>query len=723
MPHRKKIINVANRLPVTIGDTIEKSSGGLVSALDGAATDRFELMWVGWPGNSDLSLEKQDTLRIQLMDQFNFAPVFLSELEVDQFYHGFSNSSLWPILHTMANYMRYNDKEWATYVEINERFADAVAEHIQEGDRIWVHDYHLMLLPQILRDRFPNIKIGFFFHTPFPSSEVFRCHPRRQELVSGVLGADLVGFHTFGYLRHFRSVALRLMGLESDMDHILHDNSITRLGVFPIGINSGKFEEQLQTEEWATTYKSYQDNWKNRRMILSVERLDYTKGLLHRLESVDQFLNANPDKANELVFIFVSVPSRGAVQEYKSLREQLEGKVGEINGRHATVENSPIHFIHNPVGFTELCALYALADVALVTPLVDGMNLVAKEYVACQDSESAGVLVLSEFAGAANELVNAVTVNPYDIQQVSASIKGALEMPLAERQKRMKYMRQRVLHYNADYWANSFLNALDSVVTQPDEPIEMAVAEQELTKRIENAQRVAFFLDYDGTLREFEDEPHKAYPHDELISLLDDLAKSKNIDVAVISGRKQNDLENWMGHYPFSLIAEHGNTYRMKGTREWKNLSTSTDMRWKTRVNEVLEHYVGSTPGSFVEEKASALVWHYRRSDPEFGQWKAQQLMSEVYDMVSNLPVEIHLGKKIVEVSSIHVNKKAAVQHCIHGVPYDLVLCAGDDQTDEGMFQTNHENLFSIKVGEGDTHANYRIKGPAEMRALLTKLI
>jgi trehalose 6-phosphate synthase/phosphatase len=723
MSHSSKIINVANRLPVTIGDTIEKSSGGLVSALEGAATDGYDLMWVGWPGNSDLTLEEQATLKTQLMDQFDYAPVFLSELEVDEFYHGFSNSSLWPILHTMSNFMRYSDEEWEAYVEINERFAQVVSEYVQDGDRIWIHDYHLMLLPQILRERYPSIKIGFFFHTPFPSSEVFRCHPRRQELISGVLGADLVGFHTFGYLRHFRSVALRLMGLESDMDHILHDNSITRLGVFPIGINSGKFEDQLQTDEWKSTYNAYKDNWKNRQMILSVERLDYTKGLLHRLESVDQFLNANPDKANELVFIFVSVPTRGAVQEYQSLREQLERKVGEINGRHATVENSPIHFIHNPVGFTELCALYALADVALVTPLVDGMNLVAKEYVACQESESAGVLVLSEFAGAANELVNAVTVNPYDIQQVSASIKEALEMPLVERQKRMKYMRQRVMHFNADYWATSFLDALDDVETQPDQPIEMAVAEQELTKRIEKAKKIAFFLDYDGTLREFEDEPHKAYPHDELISLLDDLAKSTNIDVAVISGRKQNDLENWMGHYPFSLIAEHGNTYRMKGTREWKNLSTSTDMRWKARVNEVLEHYVGSTPGSFVEEKASALVWHYRRSDPEFGQWKAQQLMSEVYDMVSNLPVEIHLGKKIVEVSSIHVNKKAAVQHCIHGVPYDLVLCAGDDQTDEGMFQTDHENLFSIKVGEGDTHANYRIKGPAEMRALLKKLI
>jgi len=723
MSKRGKIINVANRLPITIGDTIEKSSGGLVSALDGAATDQHELMWVGWPGNSDLNNDDQLALTQQLKFQFNFAPVFLSSSEVDDFYHGFSNSSLWPILHTMSTFMRYTDEEWHTYVDVNERFADVVGEYIHEGDRVWIHDYHLMLLPQILRDRFPQIKIGFFFHTPFPSSEVFRCHPRREELIGGILGADLVGFHTFGYLRHFRSVALRLMGLESDVDHILHDNSITRLGVYPIGINSGKFEEELQSEDWKTTYDSYRENWKNRQMILSVERLDYTKGLLHRLDAVDQFLNANADKANELVFIFVSVPTRGAVEEYQSLRERLERKVGEINGRHATVENSPIHFIHNPVGFTELCALYALADVALVTPLVDGMNLVAKEYVACQETESAGVLVLSEFAGAANELVNAVTVNPYDIQQVSASIKGALEMPLEERQKRMKYMRQRVMQYNADYWAGSFLDALETVEKQPDQPIEMADAKHDLAERIEEAKKVAFFLDYDGTLREFEDQPHKAYPHDELLALLKKLGDQTDIDVSVISGRKQEDLEKWMGGYPFSLIAEHGNTYRMKGTFDWKNLSTSNDMRWKTRVNEVLEHYVGSTPGSFVEEKASALVWHYRRSDPEFGQWKAQQLMSEVYDMVSNLPVEIHLGKKIVEVSSIHVNKKAAVQHCIHGKSYDLILCAGDDQTDEGMFQIEHKNLFSIKVGEGDTHANYRIKGPSEMRALLSKLI
>ena len=237
------------------------------------------------------------------------------------------------------------------------------------------------------------------------------------------------------------------------------------------------------------------------------------------------------------------------------------------------------------------------------------------------------------------------------------------------------------------------------------------------------AKRVACFLDYDGTLREFEALPQQAYPSAEVRQVLERLHRQREIDVYIISGRKRDDLDAWFSRYRFTLIGEHGTSFRDSKTGTWNLLHDAVDLTWKRRVIEILKHYEGSTPGSFVEEKSSAVVWHYRRSDPEFGSWKANQLMSEIYDMVANLPVEIHHGKKIVEVSSIHVSKGAALEKFVRENNYDFVLCAGDDQTDEGMFRIERKGLLKIKVGEGDTHADYRISGPGHFRQLLLRLL
>jgi trehalose 6-phosphate synthase/phosphatase len=717
-----RIINVANRLPVTVGDTLEKSSGGLISALEGAAADKHTLEWVGWPGSTIDDPARQQTVSDTLAQDFGFHCVFLSEAEIASYYMGLSNSSLWPILHHMTTYMRYDESEWAVYEEVNRRFAEKTLEVAEPGDLIWVHDYHLLLLPQMLREQHPDLRVGFFFHTPFPSSEVFRCHPRRRELLQGILGADQIGFHTYGYLRHFRSTLLRLLGVESEMNRIQDGQRLITLGVYPIGINSSRFEKELASRELEERRDAFRANWGDKRVLLSVERLDYTKGLVHRLEAVELFLDKYPERVNHVKFVFVSVPSRGEVREYRRLLEEIEGLVGKINGKHATVENSPIHFIHNPVPFTDLCALYSMADVALVTPLVDGMNLVSKEYVACQ-TDGAGVLILSEFAGAAQELVNALQVNPYDLRQVSETILAALDMELKEKTKRMRYMRERVLHYDADYWACTYLDDLAAVETKTEQPIEFAEAENAIAEKMGVASRIAFFLDYDGTLREFEALPKQAFPHDALHAVLRRLESQSDMDVYIISGRQKNDLEEWLGQYAFTLIAEHGNSYSIPFSDEWTQLYPNADMSWKDRVIEVLDHYVGSTPGSFIEIKTSAVVWHYRQSDPEFGQWKAHQLMSEIVEMLSNLPVEIHHGKKIVEISSIHVNKGAAVEHFLAEKSYDLVLCAGDDQTDEAMFRLAHDDMLSVKIGVGDTHAQYRIQNPEAFRHLLQRIL
>lgn len=716
----QKVLNVANRLPITIGPTIKKSSGGLVAALEGVSNNQFELQSVGWPGPLPDQADP-DALQANLEQEYGCVPVFLSDKLIQGYYHGLSNSSLWPLLHYNRAYMNYSDSDWEAYQQVNEMFADVVLERAGEDDLVWVHDYHLLLLPGILRERRPDLKIGFFLHTPFPSSEVIRCHPQREALIQGVLGADLIGFHTFGYLRHFRSSALQLLGLESDMTEIQVGNHTACLGIFPIGINSGSFDKQLQSDLHRQTVAAYERNWHGKRLVLSVERLDYSKGLLRRLAAIETFL-AGTTRRDDIVFVFVSVPTRGEVKEYQLLRERIEREVGRINGLYASVQNSPIHFIHQSIPFTELCALYAKADVALVTPLVDGMNLVAKEYLACQDDQDPGVLILSEFAGAAQELVDAIIVNPYDKMEVAQAIDRALTMELAERQDRLHYMKNRVMTYNADFWAQSFLGDLLKAEPSRNRPRDLLDNEELITRALTAGQRIAFFLDYDGTLREFEDQPAAAIPGEDLHALLRQLDQAP-IDVYIISGRSGETLHEWLSGYDFTLIAEHGNRYLLSGQTSWQSLNPDSDFSWKETVLEIFRLYEGSTPGSSIEEKLSSVVWHYRLADPVYGGWKANQLLSDMYSMLGNLPVEIHHGKRIIEASSMHVNKGRAVEHFIRQHDYDAVLCAGDDQTDEAMFRLPHSEITTIKVGDGDSHAANRVPDVAQFHELIARLV
>src|SRR5438874_8536303 len=389
------IINVSNRLPVTVGEKIEKSSGGLVAALEGVSHDGGELKWIGWPGKAIAEPSERQRIEHTLQQEYGFSPVFLSEEEVGAFYEGFANSSLWPLLHYMPSKFRYEPGWWEAYRSANQKFADEVLSVAQPDDLVWVHDYQLMLLPAMLKEQMPQLRVGYFLHTPFPSYEIFKCHPRRTELAEGMLGADLIGFHTFGYMRHFRSAVLRLLGIESDMTRIRHGGHSSSIGVYPIGINAKKFEEQIRTPEHAQQFVRITHENQGKQLVLSVERMDYTKGIVQRLEAIDLYLRDHEDR-DHIKFLFVSVPSREGVPEYQELVQEVEARIGKLNGKYATLHNSPIHFIHASIEFPELCALYAAADAAIVTPLRDGMNLVAKEYIACQSNDP-GVLILSEF--------------------------------------------------------------------------------------------------------------------------------------------------------------------------------------------------------------------------------------------------------------------------------------------------------------------------------------
>jgi trehalose 6-phosphate synthase/phosphatase len=714
------LIVVSNRLPVTVGRTIEKSSGGMVSALEGLG-DNYDFQWIGWAGGVVQSPRRREEIWAELRQRFNFTALFLSREDARDYYTGFSNSSLWPLLHYMPSKMRYRERWAESYRAVNRRFAEAVLERAHDGDVVWIQDYHLMLLPAMLRRERPEMTIGFFLHTPFPSYEVFRCHPNREELLEGMLGADRIGFHTFGYLRHFRSTVLRLLGTESEIDVIPHESNPTGIGVYPIGINAEKFRTCLGTPDCAKYRAALEEAYAGKKVVLSVERLDYTKGVLRRLDAVERFLAETGRK--DVVFISVCVPSRESVPEYQELRRAVEIKISQINGKHSTLKDIPAHFIHRPVTFEELCALYAVADVAIVTPLVDGMNLVAKEFLLCQQKD-AGALILSEFAGAAQELPHAYLVNPYDTRQIRNALQDALDAPVEDRRRRIAPMKERVSKYDARFWAASFIEALQTPLPGAPETVRTRPLSLEAVCAHLTGERKALFLDYDGTLAEFRKRPEDAVPTGAVGHLLFLLGRRQDLEVFLVGGRSREEMERWFSGYRLHLVAEHGYCWRERDSGRWVRLAPDADLSWKEQIRDYLKLYAGLTPGAFLEEKTASLVWHYAAADPEFGLWKAHQLVSELQEMLSNLPVEIRHGRQIVEVGSMHVSKGAAVVRLMAEKDLGAVLCAGDDETDETMFRLSDARIVSVRVGQpGDTAARFRIQSPRAFRVFLERFL
>ena len=452
---------VANRLPVDLeigedGSENGKSSpGGLVTALEPMLRSRHGA-WVGWPGVADAAPEPFEDDGLQLH------PVPLSAGEVQDFYEGFSNDTLWPLYHDVVAPPSYHRHWWRAYVTVNERFAEATAEVAAQGATVWVQDYQLQLVPGMLRERRPDLKIGFFLHIPFPPTELFVQLPWREQIVRGLLGADLIGFHTPGGARNFRQLATRFGGVSAgkQRDEVVVDGRMVKLGAFPISIDSRSLDEMSRTPEViARAAEIRKELGDPRRLLLGVDRLDYTKGINVRLRAFEELLDDGTVSVEGTVFLQIATPSRERVEHYVRLRAEIEQTVGRINGTHGHIGQPPVHYLHQSMPRDELTAFYLAADVMLVTPLRDGMNLVAKEYVACRHDER-GVLVLSEFTGAARELTEALLVNPHDTDGVKASVARALEMPVAEQRRRMRGLRKQVLTHDVDRWAQTFLDAL-----------------------------------------------------------------------------------------------------------------------------------------------------------------------------------------------------------------------------------------------------------------------
>jgi trehalose 6-phosphate synthase/phosphatase len=593
---------------------------------------------------------------------------------------------------------------------------------------VWIHDYHFLLLPQMLREVVPEVSVGFFLHVPFPSSSVFRILPKREDLLRGMLGADYLGFHTHRYLQNFRTSILRLLGLTSQMDRVEVGRRTVTLDALPIGIAPEQFNDLLlKSPGTRNQLAELNQRFSYCKVILGVDRLDYTKGIPERLRAYRRFLQDCPEWRGKVVLIQVAVPSRERVPKYTRLRKEVDELIGEINGDWSTANWSPITYLRRNLPQAELAALYGAADVALITPLRDGLNLVAKEYVSCKSSGD-GVLVLSEFAGAAAEMGEALLVNPYDEESLSQTIKRALTLAEPERRERMMALYRRVNKNTVFAWGERFIENLSSAVKarsqQPqDEPIPLE--QSQLISAFTEAQSRLILLDYDGTLAPFATLPQNAIPSPDLINMLERLGQDQRSIVALISGRSRADLEKWFGGVPnLWLAAEHGAVLRSPVSEDWEQPHFSAVDGWKQRVYPILEHFVDRTPGSFIEEKEFSLVWHYRMADLEFGEWLANDLVANLDHMLADSPLKVVKGQKTVEVKLLWANKGQVYSRLRQmDDKFDFIMAAGDDTTDEDLFCQLPDSAWTIRIGRNRSRARYYLSNPTEMVTLLTELL
>jgi trehalose 6-phosphate synthase/phosphatase len=727
----KKLYILSNRLPVTINEDrqIHHSNGGLATAMNSfvcanGAKNFDEIVWAGVPGCGRSTWHAvSDELA---NNSFTYLPVFAGKSQYEGYYNEFSNSVLWPLFHYFPSYAVYKNEAYQQYLEVNQLFADTLLKELASGDTVWIQDYHLLPLAALLRKEKPDVSIGFFLHIPFPSYELFRLLPKQwqSDLLEGMLGADLVGFHTIDYASHFLKCVQMVLG-KTHQNHVLqHDNRLITVDVFPISIDYQKFNDAYAWEDVAAKRFLLKDQLKDKQIIFSVDRLDYTKGVLNRLKAYKHFLKTYPAYRGHVVFVLVLAPSRSSLPKYTERKKLIDEYVSLINSSLGTVGWVPVIYQYKNLDFEEMTSLYTACHLAMVTPLRDGMNLVAKEFVASRQDQQ-GVLMLSEMAGAANELTTALLVNPNDVPLMAQKMKTALEMPAEEQQERLMAMQDRVSAYDVVAWAGDFLSRLDSIIKKQrffQVAFLDAFQKSSLLDAYRNAESRLLLLDYDGTLASFQPQPTMAIPDEHLLALLKNLGEAENSDVCLISGRNSAWLEKYFGDLPLHLVAEHGARYKPKGER-WQTHPLAEDS-WKQDVRQLMEGYVKRCAHNFVEEKEFSIVWHYRNANVEQGYLRAFELGADLEEKVAGTDLQVMMGHCIVEVRQSQLSKGAFAEEMLANKEYEFVFAAGDDRTDEDMFRalSTHKNAFTIKVGDQASFAKFNLSNSQMIVSLLDNM-
>lgn len=733
MTHRQKIIIVANRLPVTIqgqGKDIElvQSVGGLSTGLSSLPAENMTV-WVGWPGL--VRNEDRKEIEKRLVTEHDYHPIFLNAQTYDKYYIGYSNRTIWPIFHSFLTNAKFSSGEWESYKKVNQHFAAKVVEVYDPGDIVWIQDYHLMLLPNILRERIPKAVIGFFLHIPFPSYDMFRLIPQHRDILENMLGADLIGFHTHDYQQAFLGSIRRVLGHDNMLGQLTVNDRFIYADVFPMGIDFQMFSASPSIPETSKAIGIMKNRLNTRKMVLSVSRLDYTKGIPESLQAIKIFFERYPEWHEKLIFFLVIVPSREKVERYASLKREIDELVGNINSSFGTLYWVPVGYIYRSLTTDELIVLYANADVALITPLRDGMNLVAKEYLAVKNGGT-GVLVVSELAGCSKELQEAVVVNPNSSDDVVSALLRALTMPEDEQVRRNSVMRERLKAHDITDWVNRFTDRLrETVEISTSLSIRMldAKTRNTLVHDFKSAKHRLIITDYDGTLVPFEKRPMDAGPSQELLETLRSLSAMPDTRVVVLSGRDKETLQRWLSASNAILVSEHGGWMKDPSEQEWKSLVAVHNDAWKKDVRPIMEMFVNRIPESFVEEKTFSLVWHFRNAEQESASSAARELLDTMTNFSTNLNIYVVPGDKIVEVRTLGINKgNFYTQHLSRtnggtGHPPDFILALGDDWTDEDLFAVLPSGAYSIKVGLRMSKARFNVKSFQEVRSLFQQMV
>ncbi|TKG94650.1 bifunctional alpha,alpha-trehalose-phosphate synthase (UDP-forming)/trehalose-phosphatase [Puteibacter caeruleilacunae] len=737
-----KIHIVSNRLPLSINKNDNEISavpsvGGLATGMRSIYKD-YGGKWIGWTGINEEDILPEDQGYIDdILEKNSCIGVSLSSNEVTLFYEGFSNNTIWPLFHYFTQYTAHDHAAWDAYKEVNQKFADKALEVAEDGDIVWIHDYQLLLVPEMIKARRPSVTVGFFLHIPFPSFEVFRILPWRKELLQGVLGADLIGFHTYDYQRHFFSCVRRILGYEISFNKIHLEDRIILTDAFPMGIDYEKFHKSAianiqkplnEKSDLSKELEKYFLLGDNQRLVLSIDRMDYSKGIPNRLRAFEMFLEKYPEYIGCVTMIMLAVPSRDEVERYIQLKKEVDELVGRINGRFGSINYTPIWYFYRSLPFDNLIELYSSSSVALITPVRDGMNLVAKEYVACRTSNT-GVVILSEMAGVAKEMGEALIINPNNEEEIAEAIAQALKMSIEEQQERMLLLQDRIKRYNVFKWSQEFLDGLHRIKEFQQNFLAKKITDkinQKIQSQYSSAEKRMIFLDYDGTLSGFKANPQDAKPDQELLDLLEDLQRDPRNIITIISGRDRETLEKWLGHFKVNLIVEHGVWLKTYG-EEWE-LIANVNNSWMPQIRPILETFVDRTPGTNIEEKNYSLVWHYRKAEPEQGELRANELKDSLHTLTANLDLEIMEGNKVIEVKSGGINKGVAALRFLQNKAFDFVIAIGDDWTDEYMFRElgNHEQTkdcaVTIKVGLKNTSAGYKLESVGAVRKFLKGL-
>jgi trehalose 6-phosphate synthase/phosphatase len=726
---RQRWITVSNRLPFSVstdGNQISTSSGGLVSALNGVRT-KSERLWIG-ASPDGLTHDRWPEVSRRLNNtQWRFHPVFAPQNLYEAYYNRFCNDVLWPLLHYHGELVRFETEAWESYQKMNQLFALELIKIARPDDLVWIHDFHLFLLARELRLLRPELRIGFFLHVPFPSSEIFRQLPVREEILFSLLECDLIGFHDYAYLQHFQNAVQRVLGLESHFLSITRKERVTRLGIFPVGIDTSDFIRRSAQPKIQALEKEIRQN---EFLFLGVDRLDYMKGIDLKLKAFRHLLRENPEYRGHTTLLQVAVPTRSAVPAYSDLARETACLVGEINGEFSTPKWTPIQYIHASVSSDQLLALYRAADALIVSSKRDGMNLVALEYIASQDPTDPGVVLLSEFAGAISALSHTLAINPWDIEDSANKMKLAVTMSDQEKICRMNTMQSYIKSYTSTEWAISFMAELSRPVPerlQKDPPrLDLSdISIHTVCNRLlaPEPKRITIFVDYDGTLVPICLRPEDAVLSDESKTLLRNLVSYPWLDIVVVSGRDSKFLQEQFREFPIHLASEHGAKSYDPTNGRWRRHVHRSRADWYPDALKIMKDYADRVPGSRVEKKQYAIAWHYRLAPPEYGDLQSKKLAEELEIGLANLPVSIIRGKKVIEARAIEADKGVFARSFLEASPaHTGSLVIGDDATDEDIFKAIRGRGISIRIGPGPSAADFALLSQADVLVFLLKL-